>query len=149
MSDHALTLRDVPTLTLDGREYPVFLSVARQEAWAAHSGLTFDELLARGLSSLDIAGDKLRFLLEQGLAGGEARRHALKSDQALTVEPAVVDRLCDLFAWTELASVLMEAWTWPPNEPDPTSAPTPPVAPTPSVSPSDSVIASPDSTDSL
>jgi hypothetical protein len=142
-------MRDVPTITLDGRQFPIFLSVARQEAWAARTELTFDALLSRGLSPLELAGDNLRFLLEQGLEGGEARRHALAGGQALTVEPATVDRVLSLFAWTELASVLMECWTWPPNEPDPTLATTPSVASTPSDSPSPSPIASLDSTDSL
>ncbi len=138
MSDHALTMRDVPVLELDGRKYPVFLSVRRQELWAEHNGWTFDELLARGLSPLDLAGPKLRYLLEQALEGGEARRHALAGGQALGVEPEVVDRALGLFAWTELASVLMEAWTWPPAEPDPTTPPTPAEASTPSSSPSGS-----------
>jgi hypothetical protein len=135
VSDHALTLRDVPTITLDGREYPVFLSVAGQEAWAERMELTFDALLSRGLSPLDLAGDNLHFLLEQGLAGGEARRHAIRGEQVLAVESATVDRMLVLFSWTELASVLMEAWTWPPAEPDPTLPTTPAEASIPSNSP--------------
>lgn len=148
MSEHALTMRDVPVIEIDGRRLPVFFPVRQQEEWAAHLGQTLDELLTSGLPLARLVGADLREMLARGLAGGEARRHALEGGQALTVDDAVLDRILDLYAWSEVSTIVMQAWNWPPSEPDP-QTPSPATAPdreSPSQSPSST--ASPDSMDS-
>jgi hypothetical protein len=109
VSELKVTPEGMPSIKLEGIDYPLFFSVYGIQRWAEYKGTDYEGALAAGFK-VGLPFEDLSKLLEVALAGGEARRHAFGGGSAREIGPSLVGQAFTVYGHFEMIRLLAEAW---------------------------------------
>ena len=126
MGSLKVTPEGMPSISVDGQEYPLFFSVLGVQRWAEYRGIDFEGVVSVLLAPFEHGLDGLRALLRIGLSGGEIRRCMVAGGSAREIGDEIIERILSVYHLLEVSDVIQAAWTLTdPSEPKQANPPTP------------------------
>lgn len=111
MGNLRVTVEGMPSITVDGASYPLFMSVLGFERWAEATDSDFESVLDQPVRPLALGLDKLRQLVRIMLECGEARRAMAVGGSVRAIGDDLIDRIFGLYHPVELVPAIIDGWS--------------------------------------